>query len=100
MIHPDFKKIENYLSSVEKPGRYIGGEFGSYQKQITAGDFSIALSYPDLYEIAMSNLGIKYLYSYFNEMENLRCERVFAPATDLEKILRENNIRLFFLVKL
>ncbi|MBN2735986.1 MAG: TIGR03960 family B12-binding radical SAM protein [Spirochaetales bacterium] len=80
------------LMSTEKPGRYTGGEFGSFQK--SEAIFRIAVSYPDLYEIAMSNLAVRLLYSYLNQMDGVFCERVFAPAEDFEAILKKQHIPL------
>ncbi len=92
----DREQLEIILSKVQKPGRYIGGEYGSIIKR---GEdyFDIVISYPDLYEIGMSNLSVKILYSLFNSIEGIRCERVFAPAPDMERELRENGIPLFSL---
>ena len=71
---------------VEKPGRYVGGEFGSILRDGAA--LRVVLSYPDLYEIGMSNAAIRILYSLLNSIPDVSCERVFAPARDFEHELR------------
>ena len=93
----DNKKFEQLLLSVQKPGRYSGGEINSVIKDKNAVDVRFAFCFPDTYEIGMSHLGMKILYSLFNEREDVWCERVFAPWTDFEKVMRENNIPLFAL---
>ncbi len=80
------------LRKVEKPGRYAGGEFGSTVREGAA--FRVALSYPDLYEIGMSNAAIRILYSLLNAVPDVSCERVFAPARDFESELRAAGIPL------
>jgi radical SAM superfamily enzyme YgiQ (UPF0313 family) len=80
------------LLSVEKPARYVGGEFGQTIKP--RQDFDIALCFPDLYEIGMSNAAVRILYQEFNKLGGVRCERVFTPASDFEKLLRDGGRRL------
>lgn len=84
------------LQSLQKPGRYVGGEFGSYTKD-DKSPLSIALCFPDLYEIAMSNQAIKIIYNLINSIDGVRCERVFAPAKDLEESLTLHDKKLFSL---
>ncbi len=91
------KEFERLLLSVEKPGRYSGGEINSVIKNKESIDVRFAFCFPDTYEIGMSHLGMKILYSQFNEREDIWCERVFAPWTDFEEKMRENNIPLFAL---
>ena len=91
----DFKKIERALYGVQKPARYTGGEIGSVSKYDAA--VRAALSYPDMYEIGMSNNGIKILYELANAVEGVACERVFSVAEDFETILLKENIPLFTL---
>jgi radical SAM superfamily enzyme YgiQ (UPF0313 family) len=74
------------LRKVEKPGRYVGGEFGAIVKADAA--LRIALSYPDLYEIGMSNSAVRILYGLLNSITDVACERVFAPAPDFEAALK------------
>ena len=91
------KEFERLLLSVQKPGRYSGGEINSVIKDKEKVDVRFAFCFPDTYEIGMSHLGMKILYSLFNEREDIWCERVFAPWMDFEEVMRENNIPLFAL---
>lgn len=93
-------KIEKHLLEVQKPSRYIGGEVGSIIKDKSAIDVRFAFCFPDTYDIGMSHLGMKILYSLTNERENYWCERCFAPSEDFEKIMRENDIPLYALESL
>ncbi len=93
-------KIEKFLLSVQKPSRYTGGEAGSIVKDKSKIDVRFAFCFPDTYDIGMSHLGMKILYSLINERENYWCERVFAPAEDFEAIMRENDIPLYGLESL
>lgn len=90
-------QLEKMLSKVEKPGRYVGGELNSVVKDKSNIDVRFAFCFPDSYEVGMSHLGIKILYSCLNQMENVWCERCFAPWEDMEKQLRENGLPLFAL---
>lgn len=90
------EKIEKILYKVQKPGRYIGGE----QNQTIKPDDTLikfAFCYPDLYEIGMSNTGMKILYEIINSREDAWCQRCYAPASDMEKQLRLNNQPLYAL---
>jgi len=89
--------LEKRLLSVEKPGRYIGGEFNASIKEHKPSILKIALSYPDLYEIGMSNYGVRILYDIINRRQDALCERVFAVWTDFEQVLRKNKIGIFSL---
>lgn len=91
------KISDDVLYKVEKPARYIGGEFNSYNKDKNSVDIRYAFCFPDVYEVGMSHLGTKILYYVMNEREDTFCERAFAPWPDMEKELRENNIPLFSL---
>ena len=91
------KMFERLMLSVQKPGRYSGGEVGSVIKDKNKVDVRFAFCFPDTYEIGMSHLGMKILYSQFNERDDIWCERVFAPWTDFEQVMRENDIPLFAL---
>ncbi|WP_028520556.1 TIGR03960 family B12-binding radical SAM protein [Ruminococcus flavefaciens] len=92
--------IEKHLLEVQKPSRYIGGEVGSVIKDKTKVDVRFAFCFPDTYDIGMSHLGMKILYSLTNERENYWCERCFAPGEDFEAVMRENNIPLYALESL
>ena len=80
--------LENIWMQVQKPGRYTGGEVNSTVKDKSSVSVRFALCYPDLYEVGMSNLGIKILYELMNARPDTWCERVFAPAADMEAQLR------------
>ncbi len=85
------------LLEVEKPARYTGGEINSVMKDKADVSVRFAMCFPDLYEIGMSHLGIQILYSMLNEKEDIWCERVYSPWSDLEKIMKEEQIPLFAL---
>ena len=91
----DEKRFEQLLLTVQKPGRYSGGEINSVIKDKSEVDVRFAFCFPDNYEVGMSHLGIKILYSLFNERKDIWCERVFAPWPDFETVMRNNNIPLF-----
>jgi len=93
-------KIERLLLKVQKPSRYIGGEPGSVMKNKENVDVRFAFCFPDSYDIGMSHLGMKILYSLINSRENYWCERVFAPWLDFEELMRENDIPLYALESL
>ena len=90
------QKLEAVLDQVEKPGRYIGGEFNEIKKD-KKGKTRVAFCFPDTYEIGMSNLGMKILYGVLNRMENVWCERVFAPWPDMGELLKRENVPLYAL---
>lgn len=94
------EKIEKHLLEVQKPSRYIGGEVGSIIKDKSRIDVRFAFCFPDTYDIGMSHLGMKILYSLTNERENYWCERCFAPGEDFEAVMRENDIPLYALESL
>ena len=94
------EKIEKHLLEIQKPSRYIGGEVGSITKDKSKIDVRFAFCFPDTYDIGMSHLGMKILYSLTNERENYWCERCFAPSPDFEEIMRENDIPLYALESL
>lgn len=94
------EKIEKLLLSVQKPARYIGGESGSVIKEKENVSVRFAFCFPDSYDIGMSHLGMKILYSLINEREDYWCERVFAPGTDFEELMRQNDIPLYALESL
>ena len=93
-------KIEPLLLKVQKPSRYIGGEHGSITKDKEKTDVRFAFCFPDTYDIGMSHLGMKILYSLINSRENYWCERVFAPWIDFEELMRKNDIPLYALESL
>lgn len=89
------QKIENVLHLVEKPARYTGGELNSVIKDRESVDIRVAFCFPDVYEVGMSHLGMKILYSLLNERKDTWCERVFAPWVDMEEKMRANDIPLY-----
>ncbi len=86
---------EKILRRVEKPGRYIGGEYGEILKDKEKIAARFAFCFPDTYEIGMSNLGVRILYGSLNSFDDIWCERAYCPWTDMEDELRANNIRLW-----
>ncbi len=94
------EKIKKHLLEVKSPSKYIGGEYNSVVKDKSKVDVRFAFCFPDTYEIGMSHLGMKILYSLKNARENYWCERVFAPEKDFEKIMRDNDIPLYALESL
>ncbi len=87
-------KLDQLLKQVEKPGRYIGGEVNAAVKDPSQVDADFAFAFPDIYEIGMSYLGLQILYHVLNRHENIYCQRVFAPAVDMEQLMREENVPL------
>ena len=94
------EKLEPLLLKVQKPARYIGGELNSVMKDKNKVETRIALCFPDNYEIGMSHLGLKILYSLINERKDCWAERVYAPWIDFEALMRENEIPLYGLESL
>ena len=91
------KEVEKLLKKVQKPARYTGGELNSVVKNKENVKLRYAFCFPDNYEIGMSHLGMKILYSVVNERNDAWCERVFAPWDDMEALMRENNVKLYAL---
>lgn len=89
------QQIERLLPLVTKPGRYVGGEMNSVVKEKREGLLRFAFCFPDTYEVGMSHLGMKILYSLFNERDDIWCERVFAPWVDMEDLMRQHHIPLY-----
>ena len=88
---------DEILLSIQQPARYIGGEVNTVNKDPEKVDIRFAMCFPDVYEIGMSHLGMQILYDMFNRREDIYCERVYSPWTDLDKIMREKKIPLFAL---
>ena len=89
--------IRSFLSRVEKPGRYTGGEPGSVYKDLGDTHLRVAFCFPDTYEIGMSNIGMRILYGVMNEMEGVWCERVFHPWGDMVQVMKDNDLPLWAL---
>lgn len=94
------KQLDILLKGVQKPGRYTGGELNSVIKDKSAVDVRYAFCFPDTYEIGMSHLGMKILYSLINDMEGVWCERAFAPLPDMEANMKKEGVGVFCLESL
>ncbi len=91
------KKLERILPRVQKPARYVGGEYNEIVKDKSAVDVSVAFCFPDTYEIGMSNVGMRILYAVMNDLDWCACERVFCPWGDMEDELRKAGLPLYCL---
>lgn len=94
------EKLDKILLNVQKPARYIGGELNQVIKDKSKVDVRFAFCFPDTYEVGMSHLGMKILYSLLNAREDTWCERVFAPWIDFEEEMKKHNIPLYGLESL
>ena len=90
-------KLDDILSQVYKPGRYIGQEWNVAKKVFEKAEIKFALCFPDLYEVGMSNLGLRILYGLLNNIAGVCCERFFSPEMDMENLLRNNHKEIFSL---
>ena len=88
---------DTILLKIDKPARYLGNEINAVQKDRSQVDIRFCMCFPDVYEIGMSHLGIQILYDMFNQREDVWCERVYSPWTDLDRMMREQKIPLFAL---
>ena len=88
---------DEILLSVQQPARYIGGEVHAVMKDKEKVNVRFAMCFPDVYEIGMSHLGIQILYDMFNRREDIWCERVYSPWTDMDRVMRAHQIPLFAL---
>ena len=91
------QRLERILPRVQKPARYVGGEYNAVIKDKKDVDTRVAFCFPDTYEIGMSNLGMRILYGVMNAMDGVWCERVFAPWGDMEEEMRRAHMPLFAL---
>ena len=89
--------LNRILPQVAKPARYTGGEWNAIVKDWEATPIRIALSYPDTYEIGMSNVAIPILYNIFNRLKDVLAERVYAPWVDMASAMRAGGIPLYSL---
>ena len=89
--------LERILPRVRKPGRYSGGEYNQVVKDWAEVDYKVALAFPDIYDLGMSNLGLMIMYDIINKHRNLLAERVYSPWDDMEAIMRERDLPLFSL---
>ena len=83
------EKLDELLLTVQKPGRYTGGEWNAVRKDWTADKVKVLLAFPDVYEVGMSYLGIKILYGILNNRPDCLCERVFSPWIDFISVTME-----------
>ncbi len=90
-------QLEKMLRKVEKPARYTGGEVNSVKKDPEQVNVRFGFAFPDTYEIGMSYMGMQILYNILNRNEKIYCERIFAPAEDMEALMREEGRKLFTL---
>ena len=86
-----------FLAQVQKPSRYVGGEYNQVRKDPATVRARFCLAFPDAYEIGMSHLGSKIMYSLLNQTPGIACERVFAPWLDMEAELRNRSLPLLTL---
>ena len=86
---------DELLMKVEQPARYLGNEVNAANKDKSKAEVSFCMCFPDVYEIGMSHLGIQILYDMFNRFEDTYCDRVYSPWIDLDKMMREQDIKLF-----
>lgn len=91
------RKLDRFLLTVEKPGRYVGGEYNSIVKDWDATDIRVALAFPDLYDLGMSNLGLMLLYEQLNNQPDMLAERVYSVWDDMEEVMRREGIPLYSL---
>src|SRR5712672_2051588 len=87
--------LDQLLPTVEKPGRYVGIERNVTRKDLASASVTLALAFPDTYEIGMSHTGLKILYEIVNRRPDWACERTYAPWVDFESKMREEKIPLF-----
>ena len=85
---------DDILMDVMRPGRYIGQEWNMVKKDLSKVKFSVCLCFPEVYDVGMSNLGIRILYDIINSKKDLVCERAFCPWPDFDKALRKNSLKL------
>ncbi len=89
------RTLDRILLSVERPARYVGGEYNSIVKDWDATDFHAAFAFPDIYDLGMSNLGWMILYGILNDQPNLFADRVFSPWLDMEAAMRKAGLPLY-----
>ncbi len=97
MSSPSRHPYASFLARVQKPSRYVGGEYHESRKELAGIRSRVCLAFPDAYEIGMSHMGTKILYSLLNRTEGVACERVFAPWGDMEAELRGRGLPLLTL---
>lgn len=89
------KNFEELLELVERPGQYLGNEWGAINKDFDSARARMLLAFPDIYELGMSNFGLKILYQIVNQIDGFMVDRTYAPASDMEALMKEENIPLW-----
>ncbi|HET7376147.1 MAG TPA: TIGR03960 family B12-binding radical SAM protein, partial [Anaerolineae bacterium] len=89
--------LDRVLLTVEKPGRYTGGEHNSIIKEWDAAKVRVATAFPDIYDLGMSNLGLATLYDILNKQDGILCERAYVPWIDMEDVMRRESLPLYSL---
>lgn len=90
-------KLDTFLLKVQKPGRYVGGEFNAVAKDPAAVETRVALAFPDIYDLGVPNLGLSIFYDELNKMDDVWAERVYLPWEDMEEEMRTRGIPLYTL---
>jgi len=90
-------KLDRILLKVQKPGRYVGGELNSIVKDWDKVQTKVALIFPDIYDIGVSNVGLKILYDQINQRDDALAERAYSPWVDMEALMREYGIPMYAL---
>jgi radical SAM family uncharacterized protein len=88
-------RLDELLEKATKPGQYLGNEWGARRKSFQAATVRVAITFPDLYELGMSNFGLKILYQIINDRPDMMCDRSYAPQEDMEALMRDAGIPLF-----
>ena len=91
------RTLDRILLKAERPGRYVGGEYNSIVKDWDSTDLRVALAFPDIYDLGMSNLGVMILYEQLNRQPDILAERVFSPWVDMEALMRAEGLPLYSL---
>ena len=86
------EKLDRYLLKVQKPGRYTGGELNQVVKEWESVNTHVALVFPDIYDLGISNLGLAILYETLNQRDDVLAERAYCPWDDMEALMREEDI--------
>ncbi|MBE9472323.1 MAG: B12-binding domain-containing radical SAM protein, partial [Chloroflexi bacterium] len=97
MMQIDLERLERILPTVQKPGRYVGGEYNSIVKDWEATPIRVCLAFPDIYDLGMSNLGLAILYDILNALPDVLAERAYMPWVDMIAAMREARIPLYSL---
>lgn len=88
-------RLNRLLDKANKPGQYLGNEWGARRKPFHSADVRLSICFPDLYELGMSNFGLKILYQIINDRQGMMCDRSYAPQEDMEALMRADHLPLF-----